>query len=86
MDIGILRPAALPQVNAEVVYICILRPSTIPLVIAEDKLAEVDLGHKRPATIPLAIGKQELMLKGDVDIGLIPATITPITKVTVVDF
>ena len=48
-------------------------------------LIEVDLGHKRPATITLAIRKQELMLRVELNIGLRPATIPPITKVNVVD-
>ena len=47
-------------------------------------MIEVDLGHKRPDTLPLEIGEQELMLKGEVDIGIRPATITPITKVKVI--
>ena len=45
----------------------------------------MDLGHKILATIPLSIGGKELMLKGEVDIGLRPATITPLTKFNVVD-
>ena len=48
-------------------------------------LLEVNLGHKRPATITLVIGEQWLMLKGKVDIGLIPDTIPPITKLNMVD-
>ena len=48
-------------------------------------LVEVDLGHKIPATLPLKIGEQDLMLKGELNIGLIQATIPPINKMTVVD-
>ena len=48
-------------------------------------LIEVDLGHKIPETLPLTIRTHELMLKGEADIGLRPATITPITKVDGVD-
>ena len=48
-------------------------------------LVDMDIGHKIPATLSLEIGEQEFMLKGDVTIGLITATITPITKVAVVD-
>ena len=33
MDIGILRPATIPQVIVEVVDMGLLRPSTLPLVI-----------------------------------------------------
>ena len=46
-------------------------------------MIEVYLGHKIPATPPLAIGEQGLMLKVEVDKGLIPATNTIITKVNV---
>ena len=49
-------------------------------------LVEVGLGQKTPATIHLAIREQDLMSKGEVDKGLRPATISPITKVTVVYF
>ena len=48
-------------------------------------LVEVNIDHKIPDTLPLAIGEQELMLKGEVYIGLRPATIPPITNVNVVD-
>ena len=54
-------------------------------LLAEDILIEVDLGYNIPVTTPLAIREQELMLKGEVDIGLIPSTIPPITKVTMVE-
>ena len=46
-------------------------------------LIEVDLGHKIPSTPPLEIGEQGLMLKGDFDVGLRPATIPIITEVNV---
>ena len=55
MYIGLTRPAALPQVIAEVVDVGQVGPDTLPLLIAEDLLIEVDLGHKRTATIPLEI-------------------------------
>ena len=48
-------------------------------------VVEVDIGLKRLATIPLEIMEQELMFPVEVDIGLRPATLPPITKVTVVD-
>ena len=47
-------------------------------------LIEVDIGHKRPSDLTLEIGEQELMLKGEVDIGFKPATITFLTKANVV--
>ena len=56
VDIGILRPATLPQVTVEVVHIGPLRPANLPQVIMEDILVEADLGHKIPATLPLTIG------------------------------
>ena len=48
-------------------------------------LVEVDLGHKIPDNLPLSIGGKKLMLKGEADIGLRPATIPPITNMNVVD-
>ena len=88
MDVGLLRPTTLTTVITDVVDISNLIPDTLPLVIAEDTtvviLVEVDIGHKRPSIIPLAILEHELMLKGTVDIGLRPATIHPITQLTVV--
>ena len=84
VDIGLLRPATLPQVTAEVVDVVQVRPAIMLLVIAEGMLIYVDLGNNIPATLPLVIGEQELMLKGEVDIGLQPATITPLTKLNMV--
>ena len=81
--IDLKRPATLTQVITEVVDVGQVWPSTLPLVIAENMLIEVDLGHKIPSTIPLKIREQMLMLKGEVDIGLRPATIPPIIKVKV---
>ena len=48
-------------------------------------LIQVDLGHKIPDTIPLEIEEQELMLNGEVDIGIQRTTINHLTKVDVVD-
>ena len=42
-------------------------------------LVEVDLGHKRPVNLPLAIVEQELMLKGEIYIGIRPDNLLPIT-------
>ena len=86
MNIGILRPSTLPKVIMEVEELGILTPETLPLVITDDMLVEVDLVHKRTFNLNPSIGGQELMLKGKVDTGLIPATIPPITKFIVVDF
>ena len=55
-------------------------PATIPLVIVENMLIEVGLGHRRAETLPLTIVEQWLMLKVEVDTGLQPATIPLITK------
>ena len=60
-------------------------PETIPLVISEDIFIEVYLDHKIPYNLPLEIGEQELILNGEVDIGLSPANIPPINNVNVVD-
>ena len=83
MNIGLLRPENIPQLIAEFADISILILATIPLVIMENiilvMLVEVDIGHNIPYTLPLAIGEQSLMLKGKVDIGLRPDTLTPIT-------
>ena len=57
-------------------------PST--KLLAEDMFIEVDLGYNIPVTTTLAIREQELMLKGEVDIGLQLGTINPITKVNMV--
>ena len=84
MSIGLKIPPTLSQVIVEVVGVGQVLPATLPLIIAEDVLIEVDICNKRTATIPLSISKQELTLKGEVDIGLIPATIPPITKVNMV--
>ena len=63
MDIGILRLGTITQVIADVVDLGILRPATILLIIVENMLIEVDLGHQIPANITLTIRDQELMLK-----------------------
>ena len=88
VDIGFLRPATITQVIAEVVGIGILRPSTIPLVITEYilvvMLVEVDIGHNRSDTLTLEIWEQDFMLKVEVDIGIRPYTLPPITPVTMV--
>ena len=47
-------------------------------------MVELYPGLNKPATLPLAISEQELMLTGDADIGLKPATINPTTQVDVV--
>ena len=46
-------------------------------------MLEVQLCIKRPAIIPLTIMEQELMLTGEVDIGIRPATLPPIDQVAV---
>ena len=51
--------------------------TTLPLLIVEDMLIEVDLGIKRPGTIPLEIGEHLLTLKGEVTIRLLPDTNPP---------
>ena len=74
----------------EDVEIDLLRLATITLVTTEViivvMLVKVDVGYKRPNTLPLSIVDKELMLKGELDIGLIPDTLPPITQVIVVYF
>ena len=56
VGIGLKRPVTLPQSIAEFLDVGQVWPDTLPLVIAEDMLIEVDLGHNIPSTIPLEIG------------------------------
>ena len=49
-------------------------------------MEDVDLGLKRRVTLLLAILDKVLMMMGEVEISLRPATLPPITQVTVVDF
>ena len=70
-----------------------MRPATPPLkivyfiavVIKVVTMEELDICIKRPATIYLAIVEQVLVVMVEVDIGLRPATLPPITQVDVVD-
>ena len=60
MDIGLLRPATLPQVITEVakvLNIVLLIPYTFPHVISE----VVDVGTFRPATLPLVFAGDMLV-------------------------
>ena len=85
LAIGLLRPATLPLLIVEVTVVDLLRPANIPLVMTDDMLVDVYIGNKRPSTLSLAIKEQYLKLKGEVNIDLIPATITLINKVIMVD-
>ena len=101
MDIDILIPDNLPLSTMDFiivvkmlkVYTCLKRKANIPIVIVEfikvvikmETMVEVDLGLNIPATLTLEIMDQELMWMGEVDIGLRPSTISPITHVAVVD-
>ena len=67
----------------EVVNVGQVLPTTLPIVTTEYRLIEVDIDHKITLTLPLTIGVQVLILKVEVDIGLRPANIPIITKVTV---
>ena len=49
-------------------------------------MVEVDLGLKRPSTINIAIMDQELVLRGEVKIGLTPANYPPITQVAILGY
>ena len=48
------------------------------------KMLDVNIGLKRSSNIHLAIVEKVLMLTRDVDIGIIPATLSTITHMTVV--
>ena len=48
-------------------------------------MADVDLGLHRPSTLTLGIRKKLLVVIGEAGIGSIPATIPPITEVTMLD-
>ena len=88
MDLGIKITATIYLAIAEVIILvmmvdmdtCHKRPDTISLAIGEFiilvLMVEVELGLNRPTTLPFTIVDKDLMLKGEVDIGLIPATIT----------
>ena len=49
-------------------------------------VADVYIGLKKPATFPLTIWKKLLVVMGEVNIGPRPATLYPITQVTMVDY
>ena len=97
MDIGLLRPDTIPLTIAEFVIVVAMlevdlglkRPSTLPFAIMEFiilvTMIDMDLGFNRPTTIPLAIVDQDLLLTGEVYIGLRTDTLTPKTQVTVLD-
>ena len=60
MDIGLLRPATLPQVVVDVVKFVdkdLLRPASLLQVIAE----VVNLGQVLPATLPLVVAEDMLI-------------------------
>ena len=62
--------------------------ATVEFIVMVNKavmMGEVYIGLKIPATLPLEIMEQSLMLTGEVNKGLIPATIPPITHMAVVD-
>ena len=71
----------------EYVNIGLLIPSTLPLAIVDSfivvvkvvKMLEVDPGLKISENLTLTIADKELMLMGEVNIGLIPATLLSTT-------
>ena len=76
VDLGL---KILANINLTIVEFIIVAIKVVTMV-------EVDIGLKRPATIPLAIVDQELMLIGEMDLGIIPENIPPITQVGMEDF
>ena len=89
-------PATIYLAIAEVIILvmmvdmdtCHKRPDTISLAIGEFiilvLMVEVELGLNRPTTLPFTIVDKDLMLKGEVDIGLIPDTLPTTTQLAVV--
>ena len=87
MDICLLRPSTLSlSIASFFIFVMVVEvdlgikiTATIYLEILEFiilvLMVEVELGLKRPATLPLVIVEQELMLTGEVDIGLNPDTL-----------
>ena len=96
VDKGLLIPVTLPLSIADSIIVVMMvevdlgfkRPSTLPLAIVEFFISvfivEVELGLKRPDTLPIIIVDQELMLTGEADIGIRPATLPPIIQVDMV--
>ena len=94
VDLGLLIPATLPFAILEVIIVVMVvevglghkRPATLPLEIMTFTflvlMVDVELSLKRPANFPL----KHLILKGEVDIGLIPAILSCVSKEVVVDF
>ena len=97
VEIGLSRADIIPLAIADFIIVMIMvyiylglkKPDTITLAIVEFIIlvltVELELGLNIPATLPLVIMEQELMLTGEVDIGLIPATLPPITQFALVD-
>ena len=98
MDICLLIPANLPLSIVEFIIVLtmvevdlgIKRPANISLTTVEFIIlllaVEVGIGLNIPATLPVRIVDQESMLTGEVDIGLRPSTLSPITQMAVVYF
>ena len=59
---------------------------TIMVFIICVLMVEVKRGLKKPATLPLSIVEQELILKGYVNIGIIPYTLPRASQEVMVDF
>ena len=97
VDIGLLIPATLPLTITEFITVVnmvdadlgLKRPATIFIAIAEliilVLMVYVELGIKKPATLTLEIVDQDMMLMGDLNIGLRPETIPPITQAVMAD-
>ena len=72
VDIGLLRPATIPQVVVDVVKVVdrgILRPASLPQVIEE----VMDLGQVLPSILPFVVA-DDMLIYGDLG-QKIPATI-----------
>ena len=78
MDIS-LRPDDIPTIHP-FQKLCMDMKEAIVVAMME----EVDIGLKIPATILLTTAEKLLMVMGEVDIGLIPATPPPIIQLGLV--
>ena len=74
MDLGLKKPATITLKTMEFIV------KAIGVVTME----EAELGLKRPATLTLSMVNEVLMVMGEVDIGIRPDDLPPITHVGVV--
>ena len=96
VDIILLRPDNLsPEIAEFIIVVTMVEvdiglkiTATLSIVVAEFiilvLMLEEELCVKRLATLTFAIVKKKLMLTGEVDMGIRPATLSPITQVDLI--